>query len=140
MSIDNNDTKSFLFSACVFTFLAITRFLLNENYTLLQMSCLNLLALDYALFHIFQQAYRRVKEKVYKSALPSSTKKRKNRCVLLWGLFLFVLVVSIEAIYILNFGNATVNDIISIIALFISIEDNQLAIYLISCLSFIIRM
>lgn len=140
MKVDKTDTKSFLFSVCIFLFIAIVRLLLNENYTLLQMSCLNLLALDYVLFHIFQQASSGVKKKINISAFPHSTKKRKSLCVNISGTCLFLVLVVAEVVYVINFGNATFNDIISIIALFVSIEDNRLVECVFKFLSLLIRM
>ena len=123
MNTEIKDSKSIYFSICVFMFLLIARLKMSNNYSLFEMSCLNLLALDYVVFDVFQKGMHKVKSRLNKTMFPKLVIRRKICILRLIGVLLFGLLFTFEVIYVYNLGNAVVNDVFTIIALFLAIED-----------------
>ena len=109
--------------------LVVFRILLNDNTQLvLVVSSINLVALLVVIFTITNQTKAKIVEKVAQSGVPENIRIRENkhlcRCVDCWT---YVPLTIIYIGYLFYFSSELGNDIISIVALGLSLSDSFIA-------------
>lgn len=136
MSMIQTKPKSLFRSICVFALLVFLRVIIaDKTYTEVGMLCLNTLALDYILLDIFIDAHTCIKRRLNTSALPTKTAIRKLKPLTFGMVILFIIFLGIQFAYISVWANSLTNDILTILALFISIESTALSDCIIAALS-----
>lgn len=128
--MDNKKTssKSFVFSVCVFSFLIAVRVLLIKDEDIVKgMAILNVLALDYVFIAICYEPFMCIQNELRSSSFPASVVKRKMRSIIAWLVLVFIIIFGAGLVYFCLFSRALINDIIAIVALFASIEDEVLS-------------
>lgn len=114
--------------ACIVRFSIIS---IEEKYLLLIMAMINIVALDYVLLILFQDAKKLVKEKMENNHMPPQRQKRNIRKLdICYSIFYFIIFVVIGVIYVCFFHSSACNDAISIMALVTSISSNRISIHL----------
>lgn len=128
MDTEQLNGKSFWFSVIVFFFLIVARIsLIRDEDIVSGMAVLSVLALDYVIVAIGYNAFVNVQKKLKSSFFPSLVVKRKINAMFISLLIVSIVICGFEFIYIRFFSRALVNDILSIIALFMSMEDRVLS-------------
>ncbi len=88
---------------------------------------INIVAVIYVLFTISQRIYKKGFEKIKSRDIPTQFKDRKRRgsLVALWSIFVVVGII-LPCIYLFRLCSSEGNDIVSIIALGLSIIDDEI--------------
>ena len=130
--MNNSLNKNSMFIVSTGIIIAISRFLLGHiistdtQHILIVMAVVNYVALGFVLLFLYNELYRRCKDKISSSGLDTLTKKKCNSVVFTFSVTLLVLYLSFGIIYMICLKSNDLNDVISIIALSISIATNGL--------------
>ena len=130
--MNNSLNKNSMFIVCTGIIISISRFLLGRvtaidtQHILIVMAVVNYVALGFVLLFLYNELNKRCKDKISFSGLDTSTKKKCNSVIFIFSAILLVLYLSFGIIYMICLKSNDLNDVISIIALSISIATNGL--------------
>lgn len=130
--MNREDNKNFLIFLGVFILASVVRFVFDKNeYVLNIIAGINIIALWYICYMILESVQKKFTDKISKTEhIGDGVKIKKMKhfkhhirfyqgCILLVGL-----------LYVILWANAIVNDIISLCALFLSVEESCICMYI----------
>ena len=112
----------------------IVRFYISgipEDNLIMIMALINIVALDYVILILFQDAKKNIIEKLSKNNYTEKMTKTANTKMNILYFFLYVIIFALfNYIYFFHLRSASWNDSISIMALVISISSDRLSIHI----------
>ena len=118
------------FIICTGIIIAIGRFLLGlndpSNNTLLVMAIVNYVAFGFVILFLYNDLERRCLEKITKAGTDTNTKHNRRLVTKIVSLVLLVIYLIFGGYYLIKLKSNSLNDVISIVALSISIAANDL--------------
>ncbi len=131
----NSSNKNSMFIVVTGIIIAVSRFLLGkvknilfikDQYVLIVMAVVNYIALGVVLLFLYNELYKRCKNKITSAGLNTAIKKKSNNVMSVISMFLLVVYLLIGTLYMIVLKTSDLNDVISILALAISIATNGL--------------
>ena len=131
----NSSNKNLMFIVVTGIIIAVSRFLLGkvknilfikDQYVLIVMAVVNYIALGVVLLFLYNELYKRCKNKITFAGLNTAIKKKCNNVMSVISMFLLVMYLLIGTLYMIVLKTSDLNDVISILALAISIATNGL--------------
>ena len=98
----------------------------KDQAVLIVMAVVNYIALGVVLLFLYNELYKRCKNKITFAGLNTAIKKKCNNVMSVISMFLLVMYLLIGTLYMIVLKTSDLNDVISILALAISIATNGL--------------
>lgn len=132
--MNNKKSKNSMFIVFTGIIIAVCRFILgnietatsDDSHILIVMAVVNYIALGFVLLFLYNDFCNICKENVNMRGLDSTLKKRCNLIIFICSFILLFLYLLFGILYVLVFKSSDLNDVLSIIALAISIATNGL--------------
>jgi len=122
----DNKSNNFIVILGLFIFACVIRVVLNNhNYIINIIGAVNIIAFWYVLYLILDNSKNKFMERIHKLDIIGDITKTKKKKHFIFRLNIAKIIVFILGlVYIFFFANSIVNDIISLAALFLSIETD----------------